>query len=468
MKKLLFVLAGAVLVVGTVIFGPGIASAQLVGQIPFVPTGPGSASPQPADTSVTITQNFNGPMAGMVCGESGGFQVGFPGNPVAVSQGQITSYQIDGVSVTPESVSWTQTQAGQNGSCPSSLTPNSLPQGWTGGALPYVYQGTFTLNTANLSNTTPSTPHQFTMCVAQPLILGVTSGGNCFGSNFTVQHPVAAPGIGLTVPQYAVTDPVTALASTQTSVENVGGTSMYWGSSPNSATLYNYSPTSNNSSGGGVTSMLPKWLDIANAQGAPLAPGSKTAVIFTYDHRYASTSVPNTAAVNFQCVGSCSPQSAQYTVAYTVPAPSISQFNAQAVGINQKPVLNWTVSDYNYSVYASSAACITGGGFGSGTGTCYPANHNNSGQVLNGSSITGSAQDPSAVTGPTTYTLTLRGLSDVDQNLENFAIQSYTVTPSESPLACTAIGATSCSEKSVIVRLLVLFGCGQESGQKIW
>ena len=399
-------------------------------------------SPSPADTSMVVNMTLVSGSNTQNCGSA----TDVPWQPQQLTEGTLSYPGVEGPEVMVDGnyfaastwSSFVQTQVGTTQVCNDSAHPYSDNR----------YSASVTLNTAALSNGS----HTFGMC-----FWGVNTGGSSGyicepGQPFTVQHAAALPGIGLTRPTDAVTDPVTAAAMTQTSVENVGGTSMYWNSSPNliPGTLYNYTPCSSNGSCGPVT-MLPKWLNVAMAQTSGLPAGSSTPVNFTYDHRYASTSVSNIVIVPFNCSGECNPVSAQYSVTYTVPGPSISQQSGTQVSAGSKTTLSWKATNYNSGAHASSAMCITGGGFGSGTGTCYPADNNATQQLLSGpqASVIGSAQDPGSITKTTTYTLTLRGLSDVDNSPENFDIETVTVTPSASPLTCVATGPTTMTQSSV-------------------
>ena len=272
---------------------------------------------------------------------------------------------VDGSTVaTP--VALTMTQQGFSGS----LGANSFCDGSTAGQ-PYVYNYSFPLDTSSFAS---GSSHTVKVCL-NPVLQDSWRSGTlpgdsatlCQSGSFTVQHPVAAPQLALSKVADAVTDPVTAAATTQTSVINVGSGTMDWSSAPDANYyngIYNYSPTQ----GGSPTALLPKWLNIAMAQSSgALTAGASKEVDFTYDHRYV-TNVgalnPNTSTVGFYCadLSTCvNTQPVDYTVAYTVPAPTIS-FTVAASGQSGNSItvapgtpvaLSWVTSNANQDAGAT-------------------------------------------------------------------------------------------------------------------
>ena len=453
MKKLLFVFAVGILAIGASISGAKPVSAQLTGQEPLQPVSAGIASPASADASVTITQSFQGPLASMICGEYGGMQAGFPGTPEQVSGGDVQGYQIDGAASSLATLaSWTQTQGGTSGQCPSVLVQGALPTP----AVPYLYQGVFSINTAGLSNG----PHSFNVCFDQSLILGESSGGNCFGSSFTVQHAVAAPQIELSKMIDSVTYPAT---QTNTSVINFGTGPMNWNSNPDASyysSLYNYSPTN----GGISTGMLPKWL-IANAQSSgsgPLAAGASQNVAFTYDHRYANIGNNNTQ-VNFYCInsagGSCAGNpTVPYAVTYAVLPPTISctvaangqSGNSITVAPGTAVSLSWettnadqdagampvTISDVNGNLAANGSTQVT-----VSATTVFTANVN--GPTVASGSNTATGTCTVNVSGVPGISVTPASLSFSTAQGSDPASQTITITNNgTASLSWTALGGT--------------------------
>ena len=130
---------------------------------------------------------------------------------------------------------------------------------------------------------------------------------------------------------------------------------------------------------------------------------------------------PILGSVVFSCAnsGGCQGQpDVNYSLQYFVPGPTATLSSGGSVASGGQPVLTWTASNYNTSANEGSAVCINGQCANIATACA---------SVGVGNPCTGTMNMP-AISSPTTYTLTVHGLSDVDNNSDNFATANASVS----------------------------------------